>query len=103
MDGDPVELERILREVQRLPLERTLPGHGPVGGASAVVDMERYVTGMLDDARAALARGDGPETLPRGPPPAPFSDWKFSRFYEENARFVHRHLAEAGAAACGSR
>ncbi len=95
MDGDPQELQRILREVQRLPTDRTLPGHGPVGPAGAVADMERYVTLLLDEARTALARGEGAEALPRGPAPPPFDTWKFSRFYEENSRFVHRHLGAA--------
>ncbi len=91
-DGDPSELRRILAEVRGLGAERALPGHGPVGDRTAVPELERYVRHLFDTARRARQRGDAPESLARTPPPAPFHGWKFTRFYEENLRFVHAHL-----------
>ena len=92
-DGQPEELARILGEVRSLRSERALPGHGPLAGEAAVEQMERYVRTLLDSAHRALRAGTSAEAFASTPPPPPFDTWKFSPFYEANARFVHDWLA----------
>jgi hypothetical protein len=55
--------------------------------------MERYVRALLDGARQALRVGTTSEAFASTPPPPPFDTWKFSPFYEANARFVYDWLA----------
>ena len=92
-DGNPEQLVRILARSRALGIDRAIPGHGPVAAEVAVRDMERYVTVLLERARAALTRGTSREEVARAPAPEPFDAWTFSPFFEDNARFVYDFLA----------
>lgn len=48
-----------LAALKALPARRAVPGHGPAGvdWPAAAVDLERYLTVLLTETRAAIARG----------------------------------------------
>ncbi len=92
-DGDPEELVRILAKSRALGIDRALPGHGPVSSGAAVVEMERYVGGLVDRARQARSRGVDREAFAAVPAEPPFDRWTFSQFFVDNARFVYDFVA----------
>ena len=96
-DGDPEPWLRILGQVAELGSTRVVPGHGPSSGEGAVTEMQRYITAVLEAARAARARGMSADDFARAPPAAPFDSWAFSLIYQESARFVHDRVGRGGA------
>lgn len=91
-DGDPDRFEEIVHRIRQHPIDRALPGHGPVGGPTDLDRMEAYL--RLVRSVAARARSEGRTEdellLERAPPP--YDAWHFSQQYGRNLAFVHRLL-----------
>ena len=94
-DGDPTEFRRILRAVGERPIDRVVPGHGPVSDRSAVPTMEEYLAAVERAADARSEDGATPEAAAGTPAPAPFDRWVFAEFFGINVGFVQRHRAPA--------
>jgi len=46
-------------DLDRLPAQRVIPGHGPVSEwPAALADQRRYLRALLSDVRALVARGE---------------------------------------------
>lgn len=89
-DGDPDELQRILGEVLAFPIDRAVPGHGPVSDAAGIRTMQRYVRVLEELATARHESGTRPDETGGLRPPPPFDDWTFSSFFAQNLEFVQR-------------
>lgn len=50
----------VLTQLEAQPVQRVIPGHGPVSAAwpAAAVDQRRYLEHLLAEVRAAIARGE---------------------------------------------
>jgi cyclase len=46
-----------LQDVQKWPLEKVIPGHGPVAGKEALAEQIRYLTELRDAVGAAIKKG----------------------------------------------
>ncbi len=87
-DGDPEAFVTILGKIRALGPDRALPGHGPVGEASDLGQMERYITVLARQAREDREEGLDQDAATLRPPPSPFESWLFSSIYEQNVRFL---------------
>ncbi len=93
-DGEPFEFARIVDRARELPVDRALPGHGPVCDRGGLDEMAGYLRLMLDRAHDAVREGLVREQVPAAPAPEPYARWAFSAFYAENARFVFDRVRE---------
>src|SRR5207253_1417094 len=58
MDGSIKGWLKTIADLERIPAERVVPGHGPVGPwPAALADERRYLTTLLSDVRGLIARG----------------------------------------------
>jgi quinoprotein relay system zinc metallohydrolase 2 len=58
MDGSIKGWLKTIAELERIPTERVVPGHGPVSGwPAALADERRYLTTLVSDIRALIVRG----------------------------------------------
>jgi quinoprotein relay system zinc metallohydrolase 2 len=59
MDGSIKGWLKTMAELEGIPAERVVPGHGPVGRwPIALADERRYLTTLLSEIRALIARGE---------------------------------------------
>jgi quinoprotein relay system zinc metallohydrolase 2 len=63
VDGDIPSWLTVIEDLRNANAPRIVPGHGPVtaNGGAALDDEKRYLTALLTDVRAAIARGDSME------------------------------------------
>lgn len=81
--GDPAHWLVVLDELERLGIERLVPGHGPVSGPEGIQETRDYVSGVLDAARSARTASL----------PAPLRPWEGSVSLEENLKFARQWVA----------
>lgn len=101
-DGNLASLVRILEQVEALPTDRALPGHGPVGTARSVHEMSRYVGAVRQQAIDAHRSGLSREHLATISPEAAFRGWGFSEFFRSNLEFAYDALGATRPAAVPS-
>ena len=95
--GDPERLLHILETVSDLAPKLLVPGHGPVGMADSLTQMEQYVHTLNELARKLVEDGEAEETIDAMAIPEPYDDWLFSSFFPGNMHFlVQRQLGEQG-------
>ncbi len=100
-DGDLHALDRILGRIEELPVDRALPGHGPVGDLASIRRMRDYVGSVTRQALAARKEGLRRDELDRFAPEPPFRDWALLSMYRENLAFAYASLPEAPEAGPG--
>lgn len=63
VDGNLPGWLGVIEQLRSIPAARVVPGHGPAtpNGGTALDDEQRYLTVLLTDVRAAIARGDSME------------------------------------------
>jgi cyclase len=83
-DGAPSPWRRILRRIRRLGIGRAIPGHGPVGGAPQIQQIEHYLADLDRLAGRAFQRGDSRKVLRDVPIPPLYREWRFSAFFAGN-------------------
>jgi quinoprotein relay system zinc metallohydrolase 2 len=84
MDGSVKGWLKTLAELERVPAERVVPGHGPVSPwPAALADERRYLTTLISEVRVLIARGE-PITAAAHAAASERSNWQL--FDEYNAR-----------------
>jgi cyclase len=92
-DGDPWEWTRSLHEIAGLDAQVAVPGHGPVGGASDLALVERYILELEKLAADVVDRSGSADDAAACPIPEPFDNWRFKSFFAYNMRFLHGRLS----------
>ena len=95
--GDPdallQSLDAILARGPWLPV----PGHGPVGTAESIPQMQAYVRALDELARSLLEAGEPESKIDALPVPAPFDTWQIDTFFAYNVHFLYqRHVQARG-------
>ncbi|HNS49985.1 MAG TPA: MBL fold metallo-hydrolase [Anaerolineae bacterium] len=97
-DGDPGALLHALQAISRLAPRLVVPGHGPVGTADSLAQMEQYVHTLDGLARQMADAGEAEETIDALPTPKPYDGWLVASFFRANLHFLYRrHLQLQGA------
>jgi cyclase len=71
--SDTANWIKVLQDVQELPLEKVIPGHGEVAGKEALAEQARYLTDLRAAVAAARQKGLTPEQAKKG---ITLPDWK---------------------------
>jgi glyoxylase-like metal-dependent hydrolase (beta-lactamase superfamily II) len=99
-DGDPEAMLRALETVSALAPRLVVPGHGPVGTADNLVEIQQYVRTLDGLARQMAEAGEAEERIDTMPIPAPYADWLVASFFQANLHFLYqRQLRAQGSAA----
>jgi hypothetical protein len=76
-----------------------VPGHGPVGTADSLAQMQRYVRTLDGLARRMVEAGEAEEGIDAMAVPEPYDDWLVASFFRANLHFLYqRHLRKQGTA-----
>lgn len=98
-DGNPEALLHALEVVSGLAPKLLVPGHGPVGTADSLVQMQHYISTLDRLARKLVEEGQPEESIAAISIPKPFDDWLIASFFSANMRFLcRRHLQKQGTA-----
>ena len=81
--GDPAHWLTVLDQIDKLGIERVVPGHGPVSGPDRIQETREYVSGILEAARASTG----------APLPAAIRHWEGSVSLEDNLTFARGWVA----------
>ena len=73
-----------LRLMQELHVETVVPGHGPVGDASFIGTMIRYIESVERAAAEAVAKGESPDWA--APLAEPFGRWFYGGLFAANVQ-----------------
>lgn len=99
-DGDLAGWQHALHELKALRPKLIVPGHGDVGDAAALTEMQDYLNVLAQLAADALAQeqqtpagnNDVPAPLPI---PTRFAHWEFAAFFAQNLRFLYQEYRKA--------
>ncbi len=92
-DGDLAGWQNALRQLEALHPKLIVPGHGAVGDARSLAEMQAYLTALAQLAADAATGGD--HALAATPIPAAFAHWEFAAFFAQNLRFLCEHFRKA--------
>lgn len=88
-DGQPIRwIEYLDALYSNSALNIFVPGHGKVGGKQIVHEMRNYITELQEIVTNGFASGKADSIIRKTPMPTSYDDWKFSRFYAFNMRFL---------------
>lgn len=93
--GDPDALLASTAGLADLPVDRVIPGHGPVGTPADFGVQRDYVALCRRAAATLAAAGQTVDDLDRDALPTPFNSWALDRFFSANVAFFleQRHGA----------
>jgi cyclase len=83
-DGWPEAWGKILARIQRLGVDRVVPGHGPVAAAKILRTERAYLRDLQRTVASGIRRGATLQEVRSVPVPAPYRSWGSSFFYPEN-------------------
>lgn len=98
-DGDPDGIRRTLNRIMQLPAATLVPGHGPVGNASDVERMVRYLDQLEALVEEALRKGMLEEDVAHLPMPDEYREWIFPSFFASNLKFLYQLRSRGGPSA----
>jgi len=91
--GDPDAQVYALELASGLAPKLLVPGHGPVGTAGCLAQMEEYIRTLDGLARRMVEAGEAEDRIDAMAAPAPYDDWLFAAFFPVNMHFLYqRHL-----------
>jgi cyclase len=92
--GDPVEWLRILGEMDKLSVDRLIPGHGDVTDHGAIAAQRAYLEAMLALGREVFESGKSEDEAAETPIPAAYHDWGFASAFGPNIRAIYTNLRD---------
>lgn len=90
--GDPGEWLRILDELDKLTIERLVPGHGQVSDHGAIASQRANIETLLALAQEAIAAGKSADEVAQTPLPEVYRDWGFPSGFGETLTFYYNYL-----------
>jgi glyoxylase-like metal-dependent hydrolase (beta-lactamase superfamily II) len=94
-EGDPDQLLKTLKEVNKLDAARFVPGHGHVGTIDDVALLIEYVEECLATAQKLFEAGTNEDKIAALKIPKKYRHWSLSEFFYDNIRFLYRRMNPA--------
>ncbi len=92
-DGDLAAWSQALLALERLPVHRVVPGHGPAGPPSAIADGARYLAQLQSRVRDLLQAGTSLLDVGLAAALPDFAGWdQYSTIHRRNASVVYLRL-----------
>ena len=93
-DGDPENWMKLLDGLALYPVNRFVPGHGPVCGREGIPSFKAYLQAVMDTAKRYKVQGTPPWQDPSLLPPKPFDTWSLRLFFKPNVFFAYKRLVQ---------
>lgn len=87
-DGSPEEWLRILEQIEQLPIDKIVPGHGAVSTLQELILIRDYITDLIELVEEHRNAGESAEESVQLPVPAAYADWNFIHTYELNVQYL---------------
>ena len=85
IEGDPLQLINILKEIEQVEFSTIVPGHGPVGTKEDIQQLIAYIQYCLQTADRLIEEGHTDEAaLAALTLPHPYDAWKIPHFFTTN-------------------
>lgn len=85
-----------LDQLRELPIQRIVPGFGPVGGITSIDAMQRYLRQIDAAVRAEYQRGSSLLEAVAAVQLPEFAGWKeYAALHPQNVQYLYRQLEEA--------
>ncbi len=92
-DGYPQTWARILARIQRLGVDRVVPGHGAAASGTVLADERRYLGDLQRTVADGRRRGASLQEVRASPVPKRYHAWGSSFFYPDNLARQYRLAA----------
>jgi glyoxylase-like metal-dependent hydrolase (beta-lactamase superfamily II) len=93
LEADPLQLIAILEEIETMPFDKIVPGHGPVGTKEDVRLLIDYVKFCFETAERLIAAGTVEEADVNALSlPSPYDSWQIPHFFGMNMRHLIKIL-----------
>jgi cyclase len=92
--GHPDAWLDILAQVEAMPIDIAIPGHGPVGTPKDCARNREYITTAKEIIGEAVKRGMSQDEAKQLAMPAPFDTWADAYVFAWNAEFLYKELTE---------
>jgi len=89
-DGWPERWAEILGRIERLGVDRVVPGHGPVGPGSYLTKERRYMNDLKRIVAKAVRSGASRKEVQALPVPKRYRAWRSSFFFPDNLARQYR-------------
>ncbi|MCK5346710.1 MAG: MBL fold metallo-hydrolase [Candidatus Heimdallarchaeota archaeon] len=88
-DGFIEEWKNYLTDIEKLEIEKLVPGHGNIGDVKDVRIMKDYIEMIEIQVKRMIADGISIKEVESIDVPESFSDWWFKDFFTLNLRFLY--------------
>ncbi|HEU4962805.1 MAG TPA: MBL fold metallo-hydrolase [Bacilli bacterium] len=91
-DGSASEWLEMLAKIKELPVQKIIPGHGPVAGKDLLAVIRRYITHIMNTAQNLVDTGRPIEAIDELPLPDDYADWSIGDLYHRNLKFRYEWI-----------
>jgi len=89
-DGNPDHLKTELKKMEKMEIEKIVPGHGEIGGKETIAKMIEYLED-LDSIVGKVIEEEGElEELRKKEIPEKYEKWWLDNFYQINLKFFYK-------------
>jgi cyclase len=88
-DGSPDGWERILSELELIPVRTVVPGDGDVGNKPSIAAMRVYIESLQAMVLKMIEEGTGKAELPNVQIPERFQSWWLEDFFQDSMEFLY--------------
>jgi glyoxylase-like metal-dependent hydrolase (beta-lactamase superfamily II) len=81
-----------LKIAESLPIDKVIPGHGPLAGKEVLAEQARYLTDLRAVVAAEIKKGTTLEALKKSLPQGPYASWGFEDMWPFALEAVYREM-----------
>jgi cyclase len=81
-----------LKIAESLPVDKVIPGHGPLAGKEVLAEQARYLTDLRARVAAEIKKGTSLEAMKKLLPQGPYAKWGFEDMWPYAIEAVYREL-----------
>jgi hypothetical protein len=88
-EGDAEKIQSILAQVRMLQARIFVPGHGPVGQAAHLDQLDDYIDTLRELVREAIHKGATEADIEKIGIPGKFQSWIIPTFFPSNLKHLY--------------
>jgi len=89
-DGNPDQLKTELIKIEKMKIEKIVPGHGEIGGKESITKMIEYLEDLDSIVNKIIEEEGELEELRKKEIPGKYEKWWLGHFYQMNLKFLYK-------------